>query len=349
MNIDKVGNFIKELRKSKNWSQETLAEKLYCDRTKINKLENGKRFPKIEELTLLSNLFNVSIEELIAGEKINSNNNKKIQSVFKEYLKSQNTKLKKLKLITIFLSIILLVFISIFTTLYFFQNYKSIRVYRFNGNSENYSIADGLLIISKDKIYFRINEINKDVDTIDIYSEINNRKTLLYSGKPYITLNDEYGYKAFISYDDFVKNKQKIYVVINNERIDLSFNEEFVNNKLYYFKTKEIGKEYTVNNNLSIPNKIKENFICVEDVCNLELENENLIFNSGILSVIKGNIYYSYDVGSKILYYQNDSNSKLDVSLSLKNNSFSCISGNCNLAEKVYKEFYNNYLLKYVE
>ena len=205
MDIDKVGKFIRKLRESKKWSQEELASNLYCDRTKINKLENGKRSPKIEELTLLSEIFDISIEELIAGEKKTDKNNKKIQSIFKEYLKQQNTKLKIMRLIIILLVSVLFFCFSVIAILYFFQNYKSIRVYRFSGSSENYEISDGLLIISKDKMYFKIDNIDPLTDNITIYSEINNERKLIYSGEPNVIINDNYGYESFISYSDFIK------------------------------------------------------------------------------------------------------------------------------------------------
>ena len=43
MDFEKIGHFIRNLREENKWSQETLADKLYCERTKINKIENGKR------------------------------------------------------------------------------------------------------------------------------------------------------------------------------------------------------------------------------------------------------------------------------------------------------------------
>ena len=138
MDYNKIGKLIKKIREEKGWSQEKLADKLFCERTKINKIENGKRYIKLDDLFSISEILEVSIEELISGEKVDNKNKKQIDITFKQYLKAQNTKIKRMRIISIFLLIVALICISIFTITYFFQNYKSIRIYKFYGFSENY-------------------------------------------------------------------------------------------------------------------------------------------------------------------------------------------------------------------
>ena len=57
-----------ELRKYHSLSQEELAEKVYVTRQTISNLENGKSYPDIQSLLLLSSLFNVSLDQLIKGD-----------------------------------------------------------------------------------------------------------------------------------------------------------------------------------------------------------------------------------------------------------------------------------------
>lgn len=74
-----ISNQIKLNRQKLSLSQEALAEKLYVSRQTISNWENEKSYPDIHSLLLLSNLFNVSVDELIKGdidmmkEKINTN------------------------------------------------------------------------------------------------------------------------------------------------------------------------------------------------------------------------------------------------------------------------------------
>ena len=296
MDFEKIGKFIKKLREEKKWSQEVLAEKLLCERTKVNKIENGKRYIKIDDLILLSEIFELSMEELISGEKKNKNNKGQIDITFKEYLKAQNTKTKKLCITSILLIIIVLVCFSIFTITYFFQNYKSIRIYRLYGNSENYEINDGLLILSKDKIYLKIDSIVPSVDEISIYSEYEDETKLVYQGDPNVILNDRYGYDSFVSYKDFISSKQKIFFVINNEKIDITFKEDFINKDIVYKENTEIGKDDSSTS--LIPQKIKEDFNCENDSCYLDINDEKIIYSNETLSVMTEKKYYLYDINN---------------------------------------------------
>lgn len=346
MNFEKIGNFIKKLREEKKWSQENLADKLYCDRTKINRIENGKRSIKLEDLILLSEIFDLSLDEIIAGEKKDKNNKKKIEITFKEYLKAQNTKIKRLRLRVIISVVLLISCFSLFTIMYFIQNYKTIRVYKFSGSSENYEINDGLLILSKEKIYLRVSDIIPAVDEISIYSEKDNKKELIYSGNPNVILNDNYGYSSLISYNDFTKSKQKIFIDIRGEKIDLNFREDFVNSRFFYREESNVGN-VEINETL-IPQKIRENFQCDDDSCHLDLENENLLFNNGILSVVEGNKYYSYDLSNSLLEYQNQIESKSDFIALISDDDITCVSGNCKNSQEIYNCFYDSYISKYL-
>ena len=59
---------IKKYRMEQNLSQEDLAEKVYVTRQTISNWENGKSYPDIHSLLLLSSLFNVSLDQLIKGD-----------------------------------------------------------------------------------------------------------------------------------------------------------------------------------------------------------------------------------------------------------------------------------------
>jgi len=63
-----LGNRIKEFRKKINLSQEELAEKIYTSRQTISNWENNKTYPDINSLKLLSNIFDVSLDNLIEGD-----------------------------------------------------------------------------------------------------------------------------------------------------------------------------------------------------------------------------------------------------------------------------------------
>ena len=61
-------NQIKKYRANMDLSQEELAEKVYVTRQTISNWENGKSYPDIHSLLLLSNLFGISLDQLIKGD-----------------------------------------------------------------------------------------------------------------------------------------------------------------------------------------------------------------------------------------------------------------------------------------
>lgn len=65
----KTGKFIATLRKEKDLTQEQLGEKLGVTNKTISRWENGNYMPDIEMLSLLSKEFDISINELISGER----------------------------------------------------------------------------------------------------------------------------------------------------------------------------------------------------------------------------------------------------------------------------------------
>lgn len=61
---------LQELRKSKNMTQEELAESLFISRAAVSKWESGRGLPNIDSLRAISVLFKVSIDDLLSGDEI---------------------------------------------------------------------------------------------------------------------------------------------------------------------------------------------------------------------------------------------------------------------------------------
>lgn len=79
-----LGHRIKSFREKLNISQEELADKIYTSRQTISNWENDKTYPDINSLKLLSNVFDVSLDNLIEGdiELMKSKINEKERSDF---------------------------------------------------------------------------------------------------------------------------------------------------------------------------------------------------------------------------------------------------------------------------
>ncbi len=70
----KVGKFICELRKEKNMTQEELANVLSVSKNAVSKWERGICLMDMSLLKPLSKTLDISINELLAGERIDSQN-----------------------------------------------------------------------------------------------------------------------------------------------------------------------------------------------------------------------------------------------------------------------------------
>ena len=78
-----LGKQIRKYRNERTLSQEALADKVYVSRQTVSNWENDKSYPDVKSLVLLSEVFAVSLDQLIKGdvemmkEQINQTDQKK--------------------------------------------------------------------------------------------------------------------------------------------------------------------------------------------------------------------------------------------------------------------------------
>lgn len=100
MNQKKIGLFLKTLRKEKNITQEVLAEKLNVSSRTVSRWETGSNMPDISLLVELSEFYQVSIPEIINGERKSDKMNQETKDTaikMAEYSKNElNTEKRKI-------------------------------------------------------------------------------------------------------------------------------------------------------------------------------------------------------------------------------------------------------------
>ena len=62
------GTRLKDLRKSRGWSQKTLGDKLGMHKNVISYYELGRRLPDVEALVSMAHLFHVSVDYLLGED-----------------------------------------------------------------------------------------------------------------------------------------------------------------------------------------------------------------------------------------------------------------------------------------
>ena len=101
-----ISEEIKKQRLKRNWTQEQLAEILNVSRPTISSWEVGRNYPDLETIVAISDLFEISLDELLRGDK-------KMLEQITDDTKVRKSQTKKIKLFSIgfvILSLIILVF-----------------------------------------------------------------------------------------------------------------------------------------------------------------------------------------------------------------------------------------------
>lgn len=241
MDQKKFGEFVKKLREDKNLNQEQLGNVVHVHRTTVNKWEKGNALPLNDTLVLLSNFFDVSIDELLAGEKFNNRNKKdKNKDVVLDLLNHQRNLNKYLKIIFLVLIIVSFVFLSY----YFFKNYNTISVYGIRGEGEKYNIKDGVLIISKNRSYLKLGTIidkktNENlIADVNLYVEKKNGKQVsVYKSTSDMLITDNNDFKNLYLDDTLKDEYNNFYVKViynkHDEVININLTRYFKNEYLF--------------------------------------------------------------------------------------------------------------------
>ena len=69
MDQQKVGNFLKELRKEQNITQEQFAEKMNVSRRTVSRWETGSNMPDLDVIIEIADYYDVDLRDLLDGER----------------------------------------------------------------------------------------------------------------------------------------------------------------------------------------------------------------------------------------------------------------------------------------
>lgn len=166
MNINQQ---IKAYRLKQNISQEELAEKIFVTRQTVSNWETGKNYPDIHSLLLMSNLFGVSLDQLVKGDL----------NAMKDSIKKED-----IKVYTFWSNLYSFLFISFiisFAPLFYFLDWYGVA-------------ASAVLFIVLIYVAFKVEKLKKEND-IQTYKEI----VAFLNGEKLdeITKNQEFGKRKY--------------------------------------------------------------------------------------------------------------------------------------------------------
>lgn len=349
MDLKKIGVFLRRLREEKNITQDELANLVNVHRTTVNKWENGKALPLNDTLSLLSEYYNITINEILLGER--KSKQKQDNHLIFMLL---NTRRKLIKYL-LFFGCSLFLCIIFFLIYYFIVTFNSIHIYRISGESEHYKTYDGLMIMSTQKSYFKLGQIadkksNNKIENIELYIVNQNQEKLIYKGNAYNVLINNYSSQEYFNYTEINENTIMYLLIceIDNkcEKLELHLKKDSQNNKLFSAKKEEIDFDENLIIEENVPIYIQKNFTFSidENAYVKENKNERLFYlkYSNIFGVIKNNT--KKNIEERFLFDFNNSEFSY-IKKDLKNNTIIKESNSKSFSEdEMYKYFYNKYL-----
>ena len=333
MNQEKIGKFIAKERKNNKLTQKELADKLRLSEKTISKWECGKGLPEVSLMQPLCKELNISVNDLLNGEK----DTKEEQAII-DYVNYEKKKSKKKIIIITTISILLITFILL-TTIYFFNNYGKITAYELSGSTENFSLTGALFIKSNQNNILNTGKLtinNEEIKDEDIKAiSLSYKDNIIYTnyGKDLLSkygtlIQESDGYNEYFS-EEKINNIEDwtltIEYVLNEETkqdvIDITTNELLKNDEIISLKDQPISEDTSnsVNRKEEIDKREKE-------------EQEHII------SVITKEGYYKH----QYQYYKKEVSKKENYYLDTLTYSirYRCVENEENYIE-MSKDFYD--------
>lgn len=362
MNIEKMAEFLRSLREDKGLTQDQLGDMLNVSRSLVSKWEHASKIPAVDCLMSLSKIYDITIDEIIYGERKNTKNAKNIESLSATIMNESKKKIdiahKSIIIVTLVLSFLLL-------GSYFIFNYNSIKVYSVGARNDKYDIKNTLMIISKNKSYIKFGDIvssnehgDKEYDGYEFYAKDGDNKIVLSSREDGATLRNLDDSDNYLNFENLEKFIDDLYVDIyyndEVETVKLDTSLEMANNKIFNINKDDgtsIKEESAKNINKDLPNFVQEKFI-------YDFDNNCYKFslnNSGKeiryeyyedtrkMYIYIDEIQYLYDYTNEFIYIMSTKNNGYErlATYDLKNNE--CIMFDCDKYANLIKNFRDNY------
>ena len=279
MDPKKTGIIISDARKKLKMTQKDLADKLYISDKAVSKWERGLCFPDIAVLIPLTEILNISLYDLLRGEKVNK---KEVEETLKNTIKYSNNEIKRKKKKYIIISsiiILIIVFISIISLIFINKNKDIIgiidrdTIYTINHYSEYKTTIDNTdgekleLIIMKLPLKWKERQFDVSDEIVKINYSVSYKDIVkAYDDENYVKeamINNASVIFTTVSDVNFVEIRYTDYKYsISREELQkaydiLSFDEVIENDNWVKLVTKKLIDDEFVNDTFKLFNKSK--------------------------------------------------------------------------------------------
>lgn len=335
MNDEKRGKFLQQLRIEKNLTQKEVSEILHYSDNAISNWEKGKTLPNNPEtLVKISELYEVSIEELLYGERKSKDNSKEISNNMENVYKKSYKKFKTTLTITIILSLVLVVVSLI--SIYFIYIKGKIISYKIEGASEHFIIDNSSILYTNKVDILNLNKVtprnNEIINKITFYYvDEKGKKRLIFSGpNNFYYVEEDKGYNEY-NFKELINNKSFIEINYNDnlkEVISLNLIQRFKNDSIFVKEKAKISDED------------------VDDIISKDEELHDFLIKEGFKETADGyekiykNKKYIYSLGTKTIYlFKLDDKSPEQIMISIDINFLSYTGFNEKKGDIISEDF----------
>ncbi len=217
----KIGEFLRDLRKEKELTQEQLAEKFGVSSRSVSRWENGNTMPELGILVELADYYEVDIKEIIDGERkseIMEKEEKETLRKVADYVEAEKKLVVKRICIVTFVGI--LAFVLLYQVYLYFV--PKIQVVESVAQSENFHMELPLVIFEKESVF----GVRKNV--LEQVEEFTNEIALFE-----MELGTEYS-KPMDIYCEITPNGRQVKVTFSGT-VTSNDEEKIIINKEFYF------------------------------------------------------------------------------------------------------------------
>ncbi len=352
MDNGKIGDFIRSLRKELNYSQQDLADLIPITREGVSKWERGVNLPDSSSLLRLSEIFNASINELLYGERKTKKNKNEISNITVELYKENNKKTKKLKI----LFSTLIVTIVLFLTYYFINTFNTLKVYNINYSDNSITIKNGMIVTTKEKVYFKLGDIKTEnnIESLKLYfkNKKGEENIILETDSNEIELVEYLGYNNYFDFKDLNQILKETYLEIifedETKTIHLNYEKDFANDYLVPKKESSITKDKLeiLLSNEGLENKIKDKFKLKDNIYIFQAKNLKFLYvqDLNLITLTQKNKdnkkVWNYNIETGLCDFQEYRNGDLINAFSYSNEVITCSIEDCNKNEEEINFFF---------
>ena len=170
MDAIEIGGFLSELRKQKDLKQKEVAEALQVSDKAISRWETGRGIPDVDSLQRLSDFYEVSINEILAGRRIEQSEVEKVADQNLRVAVKKQFRLRNKLLTAMTTVIILLILLAVLVVLFVPMTYMTASVvmdYRVSGDDGMETLEEVFQVVDR----LKEEEIDYSVSMETIHGE----------------------------------------------------------------------------------------------------------------------------------------------------------------------------------